>query len=157
DDHSWEVDNESLLGGELMKRFPAPGKTVSLSESVQQQLNRYAVAAIAAGGGVMALAGKSDAEVVYTPVYKVIKARTTYDLDLNHDGITDFTLRNWSEFSTGRVISLRETAPSGNSVAAHTSIVSGSGGYVWCASKLGGGKGIGPRRQFVNEAIVFYF
>ena len=76
-----------------MKRLPGPRKTANLSEPVQQQFNRYAVAAIAAGVSVMALAEASDAEVVYTPVYKVIKAGTNYDLDLNHDGITDFTLR----------------------------------------------------------------
>jgi hypothetical protein len=139
-----------------MKRFPAPRKTANLSESVQQQLNRYAVAAIAAGVGVMALAEPSDAKVVYTPVYKVIKPGTNYDLDLNHDGITDFTLRNYAPRSS-RYIALTETAPKSNSVAGFKEYTNDSGGYVWCASKLGGDKGIGPRRKFTNQALVLFY
>jgi hypothetical protein len=131
--------------------------TSKLSESVQQQVNRYAVAAIAAGVGVMALAEPSDAEIVYTPVYKVIKGDTTYELDLNHDGITDFTFKNSTDASTFTRINMHVTAPAGNSVAGFKQIVTNSGAYVWCASKFGAGKGIGPRRQFTNPALLFYY
>lgn len=34
------------------------------------------------------------AEIVYTPVQVSIPANGYYSLDLNHDGITDFTLRS---------------------------------------------------------------
>src|SRR5262249_19663281 len=76
-----------------------------------------------------------------------------YDLDLNHDGIADFTLLN-DRTDTNRLIGLHVTAPIGNSVAGFKEYVNDSGGYVWCASKLGGRNGIGPRRKFMNQASV---
>jgi hypothetical protein len=135
-----------------MKRS-VPRKKVHLSEPVQQHLNRYAVAAIAAGVGVMAMAEPSGAEVVYTPVYKVIHAGTNYDLDLNRDGITDFTLSNFRT-DTNRLIALHLSAPGGNSVVGFKEYVDDSGDYIWCASKFDGGKGIGARRKFTNQALV---
>src|SRR5262249_6510201 len=83
-------------------------------------------------------------------------AGTNYGLDLNRDGITDFTLRNHAT-TYYNPIELTETAPAGNSVAGFKEYIDDSGDYIWCASKLGGGKGIGPRRQFTNEALVLYY
>jgi hypothetical protein len=48
----------------------------------------YAVAATAAGVGVLALAPFADAKIVYTPANITIAEGT--QLDLNHDGINDF-------------------------------------------------------------------
>jgi hypothetical protein len=74
--------------------------TVSdLSGSVQQQLNKYAIAAGAAGVSVLALAQPVEAKIVYTPASVQLSGNQHYDLDLNNDGVTDFTL---SHFSTHR-------------------------------------------------------
>jgi hypothetical protein len=75
-----------------MKHFPLPRKTASLSESVQQQLNMYALAATAAGVGMFALAQKAEARIVYTPAHVPIVERVNLNLDLNHDGIADFAI-----------------------------------------------------------------
>jgi hypothetical protein len=48
----------------------------------------YALAASAAGVGVLALARPAEAKIIYTPANQSI-GPITY-LDLNHDGITDF-------------------------------------------------------------------
>ncbi|HTR26999.1 MAG TPA: hypothetical protein VMI10_23710 [Terriglobales bacterium] len=45
---------------------PRPRRTSSLSESLNRQLNTYAQMAAAAGVSVLAIAGVSEAEVVYT-------------------------------------------------------------------------------------------
>jgi hypothetical protein len=71
-----------------MKRSSGPRKTANLSESIHQQLNMYALAAGAAGVGVLALAQPAEAKIIYTPAHKNIGAKTF--LDLNHDGIHDF-------------------------------------------------------------------
>jgi hypothetical protein len=54
-----------------MKRSSGPRKTASdLSESVHQQINMYAIAAAAAGVGVLAFAQPSEAKIVYPPAHK---------------------------------------------------------------------------------------
>jgi len=78
-----------------MKRAPRTRKTsANLSESISRQLNMYALAAGAAGVGLLALAQPSEAKIVYTATHHVIGPNHSYRLDLNHDGTTDFTLNN---------------------------------------------------------------
>ena len=65
--------------------------TAHLSDSTHQQLNMYAVAAGAAGVGMLALAQPSEAKIVYTPANVQIGGNVgKLNLDLNNDGITDF-------------------------------------------------------------------
>jgi len=77
-----------------MKRSPEPRKTVNLSDSVHRQLNMYALSASAAGVGMLALAQPAEGKIVYTPAHHVIDYGARYKLDLNRDGITDFSIRN---------------------------------------------------------------
>jgi len=63
-------------------------KTANLSESLHHRLEIYAMAASAAGVGILALAQPSEAKIVYTPAHVKISGKTP--LDLNHDGVTDF-------------------------------------------------------------------
>jgi hypothetical protein len=67
-------------------------KASKVSESLQRQLNAYALAAGAAGVGMLALAQPSEAKIVYTKTHQVIGTNGVYLLDLNHDGVTDFLL-----------------------------------------------------------------
>ncbi len=71
-----------------------------LSDSIHHQLNMYALAASAAGVGVLALAQPAEAKIVYTKTHQKIPPNTHYALDLNQDGITDFTLANFSHKGT---------------------------------------------------------
>ena len=71
-----------------MKRSSGPRKAANLPESVHRQLNMYALAAGAAGVSMLGSAQPADAKIVYTRADKVIVG--VFDLDLNHDGITDF-------------------------------------------------------------------
>jgi len=77
-----------------MKRFSRSCKAASLSESVHQRLNAYALAATAAGVGVLALTQAAEAKIVYTPADKSITPNHTIPLDLNHDGIIDFRFKD---------------------------------------------------------------
>ncbi|HTU42768.1 MAG TPA: hypothetical protein VMF10_13745 [Candidatus Aquilonibacter sp.] len=69
-----------------------------LSSAHSRQLKAYALAASAAGVGLLALTKPAEGEVVYTPVHVTLSGvgRSTYTIDVNHDGITDygFTLSN---------------------------------------------------------------
>lgn len=79
------------------------GLPVSLNHRLDYKLLSYAATASAAGVGVMAMAQPSAAEIVYTPTHQTITVNGgPIAIDLNNDGITDFTLTNTSRFSTGR-------------------------------------------------------
>jgi hypothetical protein len=81
----------------------------SFSPAVHRSLNAYALAASAAGVSLLALAQPSEAEVVYTPAHVLITREASYSIDLNHDGIADFTISSFAG-------SLAVIAPSGNAV-----------------------------------------
>jgi hypothetical protein len=68
--------------------------TAKFPNSLEQRLSMYALAASAAGVGMLALAQPAGAKIVYTPTHHVIGRGGRYNLDLNHDGITDFTIVN---------------------------------------------------------------
>jgi hypothetical protein len=73
-----------------MKRSLRPRTTAELSKSLNHQLNMYALAAGAAGVGLLALATPAEAKIIYTPAHVIIKK--PFLLDLNHDGIVEFDL-----------------------------------------------------------------
>jgi hypothetical protein len=84
-----------------MNRTFRPSKiAASLSESIHQQLNMYAVAATAAGVSAVALVQPAEAKIVYTPAHVHLRAgQRPFPLDLNHDGIVDFYfLHSFSHF-----------------------------------------------------------
>jgi hypothetical protein len=65
-----------------------------LNEILERHLLVYAAAASAAGVGMLAGAQPAEAEIVYTPAHLVLTAHHKVSLDLNHDGISDFTISN---------------------------------------------------------------
>lgn len=71
-----------------MKRSSRPRATAELSRSLNHQLNMYALAAGAAGLGM--LAQSAEGKIVYTAAHAIIGK--PFPLDLNHDGIVDFDL-----------------------------------------------------------------
>jgi hypothetical protein len=75
----------------------ASRQVASLSDSLNHQLNMYALAANAAGVAVLALVQPADAKIVYTPVHEVVpncsgNPHLCLKLDLNHDKIIDFRI-----------------------------------------------------------------
>jgi hypothetical protein len=75
-----------------MKRSSGPRKTANLSESLQNRLNMYALAASAVGVGVLALSQPAEAKIIYTPAHAKLVEDHPIALDLNHDRIVDFYL-----------------------------------------------------------------
>jgi hypothetical protein len=75
-------------------RSPRPRKAADLSEAVHRQLNSYALAASAAGVGVLAFGQSAEARIVYTPTHVSVTPNDTVPLDLNNDGVADFLLHD---------------------------------------------------------------
>jgi hypothetical protein len=71
-----------------------------LSESVHHRLNMYAIAASAAGVGLLALAQPAQGKIIYTSTHKTIKVHQHYYLDLNHDGIV-WAIENFGDVKGG--------------------------------------------------------
>jgi len=66
-----------------MKRSSQPRLAVELSKPLTHQLNMYALAAGAAGVGLLALSPSAEAKIIYTPAHA--KITTPLPIDLNHD------------------------------------------------------------------------
>src|SRR5262249_7502589 len=103
--------NGPLVQGGLMKRLRNAAMRTS---SAQRHLNIYALVLGAVGFGLLALTPLVEAKIVYTPKNVNIVSNHSYNLDLNHDGVADFTISNSSAgqcpFST-----VAEHPASGNS------------------------------------------
>jgi hypothetical protein len=78
----------------------APAQTrpaSSLAFNIDKSLLQYATAAGAAGVGMLALAQPAEAKIVYTPADIPITVNGgVVPIDLNHDGINDFSFYNAS-------------------------------------------------------------
>src|SRR5689334_20576627 len=79
----------------MMQPARGPRNTSKLSEPVRKQLNLYALAAGAAGVGLLASSQPLQAEVVFTATH-IRLANGKIPIDLNNDGTVDFTVSNKS-------------------------------------------------------------
>jgi hypothetical protein len=132
-----------------MKSSTRPRTTADLPQSITRQLNMYALAASAAGVGVLALPKPAEAKIVYTPTHQIIGLGDTYQLDLNHDGMPDFILTNGYFCDSGCFYNLGGFgAGSSNGIAA---------GRLYRARALRPGARIGFSRHFFpgNRPLVF--
>jgi hypothetical protein len=71
-------------------------EVAQLNERLERNLLAYAAAAGAAGVSLLALSSSAQAKVIYTKAHQVISPNTSFNLDLNHDGTTDFVIANKS-------------------------------------------------------------
>ena len=124
-----------------------------LSESLHRRLNAYALAAGAAGVGMMAVAiPTAEAKIVYTPAHRVIGPDSKYLLDLNHDGIPDFTITN-SYNCPDSCVSIIVAKPANGTYGVEGPL--SSQGHASWAYALKAGAIIGPKRPFSASALEF--
>jgi hypothetical protein len=123
-------------------------KRSGLSESLHRQLNAYALAASAAGVGVLALAQPVDAKIVYTKTHQLIGANGIYAIDLNHDGTADFVVSQFTYNTTIGHVWLRAKPAVSNAVIGST--VKRCGFHF--ASALDNGVRIGAGQHFLSTS-----
>jgi hypothetical protein len=89
-----QLSEENDMSRELAKhseRIP----TTSLAAGLEKSLAAYAGAATAAGVSLLALAAPGHAKIVYTPANVTIPVNGGWvPIDLNHDGVADFSFFN---------------------------------------------------------------
>ena len=127
-----------------MRRPQSPLKRAFRPSEFEQQLSRYALAAAAAGMGILA-SQPSEAKIIYTKAHRPITVNTTIKLDLNHDGVADFSFKdtfiqtNFSSFGWLSAFPIGQK----NKIRGHT--VSNRA----YASALFAGARVGPKGQFL--------
>jgi hypothetical protein len=137
-----------------MRRSRRSSSTLSgLSESCQERLNAYALAAGAASLGLLALVPAAEGKIIYTPVNLPLMNQNQVFFDLNHDGINDFSFygqsisrRSISTFFFRLTVS---PAQQGNAIWGIESHEHAS-----CAASLPGGVRVGPKRPFQANRVV---
>jgi len=131
-----------------MKTFPVPSKPDNLRDSLHQHLHMYALAASAAGVSVLAMAQPGEAEIIYTPVQVTIGPGQHYDLDLNQDGIVDFTIKNhFHNTTSGDAASLFVLSKAHNAVAGHIA----NYGFPWAYALRSGMRITKAERHFTPD------
>jgi hypothetical protein len=135
-------------------KLSGPPTTSDLPESLLHALNMYALAATAAGVGMLALVPQAAGKIIYTKAHKVVRYNDgPIFFDLNNDGVNDFALSGESMGTTsGAHANL-------NVYAAHR------GNAVWsvqsqghhCAAAVYAGQFIGPKRKFSPNELVMFF
>jgi hypothetical protein len=132
-----------------MSSAPQSRKTFKLSDSLSRQLTTYAQVASAAGVSVLALAGASQAKVVYTETYQVTHTGFPLYIDLNHDGIKDFLLRTTFYAGTaGLEVGLNASGCRNTKNVVAGRRFSRSGYFLSAAYAFPAGARIGPKGNF---------
>jgi len=131
-----------------MKRSSGPRKTAfKFPESVRHQLNRLAIAIILAGAGLFALAWPAGAQIVYKPTVITVKENSSYNLDLNKDGVTDFiistnqSVQRCGPGQQGPYDTVAETAASGNAAVGSPAALLQEGQQIGPSQAFYGGTG----------------
>jgi hypothetical protein len=124
-----------------------------VSVKLDKSLLAYATAATAAGVGVLALVSPAEAKIVYTSANEQIGPNNTYPLDLNHDGIVDFTFVDshfTSTFDGGAGVLTIFPQQSANEIWGNQS----SAGFRRYASALAPGIEIGSKGKFQPGEMI---
>jgi hypothetical protein len=134
-----------------MSRPSGPRKTTNLSESVHYRLNLYALAASAAGVGVLTSPPVSEAKIVYTPAHVLLHGIEGYPLDLNNDGHADFSFASVNGCTEGLCFA--------TFIVGAASVTGNSHNGVWAKGRsyalaLQPGANIGPRKEFVKNGTM---
>ena len=119
-----------------LERMPA-----RISGSLQRKLSLYALAAGAAGVELLALSQPAEGEVVYTPAHEIVGRNQSFGIDLNHDGIMDFTIENEFRDIYGYEVARLQLVANAGGAAVRSN-------YVDTAAVLPKGALIGPRKSF---------
>jgi len=129
--------------------------TVRLNARLDNSLLAYAVAASAAGVGMLALAQPAEAKIVYTPANLQIPQNSLLPLDLNNDGSPDFQFYN--AYSIGGV-----RHDEGFHAAELTVGPAQNANEIWgvtshsqlCAAAVRKGRRVGPKKPFQGKTLI---
>jgi hypothetical protein len=115
-----------------------------LSSKLDRNLAAYMLAASAAGVSLLATQS-AEAKIVYTAANVTIGPRTSFSLDLNHDGINDFLFSNW-QYGHASHLSIVQESPSNDVIVKNLAYGD--------AAAIPFGVPIGPSRPFAKDGFM---
>jgi hypothetical protein len=131
-------------------------RAVRLGAVLEKSLSAYAVAATGAGVSLLALASSAEARIVYTPASTNIPVNGgAVLLDLNHDGIADFSfLNSRRSFShNGAVVLFAGPKDQSNQIWGKGVCFSSIESHA-CASALRPGFRVRPSRSYFQKGTL---
>jgi hypothetical protein len=144
---------------EQIGKVKSPKLAAGINSALDKKLLTYVAAASAAGVGLVAVAQPAEAKVVYTAVNVTLSHNSSYDIDLNNDGVTDFELADFfSQYARRVPLGAHDNtltvAPSkqANRVVVAASSLNG----VPYAAALSPRKSVGPGSPFeaANSSLI---
>lgn len=109
-----------FAGGPVKRSLRSARTPANVSQSFHKELNMYALAASAAGLGMLSLAHPAEGKIVYTPAHVIIGygGVRSVDIDLNHDGVADFGLYMFANNCTSECVAalLVKGVPAGEDI-----------------------------------------
>jgi hypothetical protein len=120
----------------------------NLSPSLTDRLNLYALAATAAAAG-LAGSGTAEAKVIYTPAHVTMVTGSTYDMDVNHDGHTDFQFSDSIYYEVGELI----VTPFASNHGMGGNAVVALRGFGFFPLALNRGAKVGPGDYFYGSCV----
>jgi len=133
----------------MTNRTPARKLNRSSAGRLESRLAVYVTAASAVGLGVAA-AKPASAQVVYTPTHILFGPETTYNLDVDHNGTTDFVVYTAHYFEEWGILDI---APGSSNFVRNGVLVNNSVDYNPLA--LTRGERIGAGRRFAASVSSF--
>ena len=131
------------------RRSPKP-----LPTKLDSKLIAYSAAAMAAG--VSIIAQPAQAKVVYTAVNVPITVNSTFAIDVNNDGIPDFTISNRSYTPHLRLAPLGYHSAGVGVTPKFDNAVIASGKESFCAGALNSGVTVGPASPFQKKELAMW-
>jgi hypothetical protein len=124
-----------------------------LSKSLEGNLKHYTLAASAASVGLLAISPGAEAKVIYTPANQAIPYNgAPVPIDLNHDGIDDFTLSAITTYGARHSQAFVQVTPT-TPVNRVWGLVEKAGfryASILAAADLPLGVEVGPKGRFAN-------
>jgi hypothetical protein len=131
-------------------------RAARLGSSLENLLSAYASAAVAAGVSLLAVTKAAEAKIIYTSAHTNIPSSSEpVLLDLNHDGIADFSFWHWQLYSS----KLDVGCAAGFVASRHSSTCVSPQNEVWgkgtssgrYASALRAGLRVGPSKSYFQQ------
>lgn len=126
-----KTQTDECLGDKRRRHAPKVRVVTELSERFSKRLTDYALVAGAAGIGLLGTAAPGKADIVYTKADIPFGTNSAIPIDLNHDGIADFTIFDFGGAGTGSFFGYRFFEGSGHlslGLNNRNSVLEGSGG-----------------------------
>lgn len=134
----------------------SPRSASQISPRLHQRINLYAIAASAAGVGMVAVSQPAPARIVYTPAHvKIVLNHGEIFFDVNHDGVNDFGFYATTAQTTSGFRELLDVGPA--KLRQGNGVLSVHSGRHSCAAALRKGAKVGPGDPFNSNNIVMAF